>query len=73
MYVINFNTKHVSILLVQELELNEYRHLMVSSLIPISIGQFYLTLILVLYFHTKPVLNMPNKHKQIIIYFTSIY
>jgi len=59
----------MSILLVQELELNEHKHLAVSSLTLISICRFYLVPTLVLCFQTKSVLNKPTENKQI----TTVY
>lgn len=50
-------------LLAQELELNEYKHLVGSNLIPILIYQFCLALTRALYFLTKPALNMPTIYK----------
>lgn len=64
-----YSIKFEKNLLVQELELNECKHLVESNSIPILIYQFCLAPIQALYFLTKPALNMPKIYKVNTIYF----
>lgn len=62
--VSKFNAIQTFVLLVQELESNECKHLAVSSLTPISVCRFYSAPTRVLCFQTKSVLNKPMENKQ---------